>query len=137
MYLGVCVLDTALLCMHNKQNTNMHNHLLLHPFATLWCQQTHAHRQMPTCRSTLHVQYTGSASVCLHVVIILLHSFTTLGAGDAVTAALPNLKCLRKITVLWMNPVPVLKTLGLCGKLQEVSVWYAKHCEVGMRCAYK
>ena len=130
--LGVCVLDTALVCMHNKQHTNMHNHLLLHPFATLWCQQTHAHRQMPTCR------YTGSASV-LHVVIILLCTLyiTTVGAGDAVTAALPNLKCLRKVTVLWMNPVPVLQTVGLCGKLQEVSVWYAKHCEVGMRCAYK
>ena len=31
-----------------------------------------------------------------------------------------------------MNPVPVLQTVGLCGKLQEVSVWDPKHCEVGI-----
>ena len=48
----------------------------------------------------------------------------TAGAGDVVAAALPNLKCLRK----------VLQTVGLCGKLQEVSVEYPKPCEVGMRC---
>ena len=54
----------------------------------------------------------------------------TAGAGDVVAAALPNLKCLRKVTVEHMNPVPVLQTVGLCGKLQEVSVinnpWYHK-----------
>ena len=61
----------------------------------------------------------------------------TAGAGDVVAAALPNLKCLRKLTVCFMNPVPVLQTVGLCGKLQEVSVRYPKHCEVGMRCAYR
>ena len=59
------------------------------------------------------------------------------GAGDVVAAALPNWKCLRKVTVGNMNPVPVLQTVGLCGKLQEVSVGYTKHCEVGMRCAYR
>ena len=59
------------------------------------------------------------------------------GAGDAVAAALPNLKCLRKVTVSNMNPVPVLQTVGVCVKLQEVSVWDPKHCEVGMRCAYR
>ena len=59
----------------------------------------------------------------------------TAGAGDVVAAALPNLKCLSKVTVGHMNPVPVLQTVGLCGKLQEVSVRYPKHCEVGMRCA--
>ena len=62
---------------------------------------------------------------------------STAGAGDAVAAALPNLKCLRRVTVSNMNPVPVLQTVGLCGKLQEVSVWNPKHCEVGMRCAYR
>ena len=60
----------------------------------------------------------------------------TLGAGD-VAAALPNLKCLRKVTVEDMNPVPVLQAVGLCGKLQEVTVHYPKHCEVGMRCTYR
>ena len=63
--------------------------------------------------------------------------FDFIGAGDAVAAVLPNLKCLREVAVLWMNPVAVLQTVGLCGKLQEVSVMYPKHCEVGMRCAYR
>ena len=36
-----------------------------------------------------------------------------------------------------MNPVAVLKTVGLCVKLQEVSVKYPKHCEVGMKCVYR
>ena len=36
-----------------------------------------------------------------------------------------------------MNPVPVLQTVGLCGKLQNVLVRDPKHCEVGMRCAYR
>ena len=61
----------------------------------------------------------------------------TAGAGDVVAAALPNLKCLRKVTVWDINPVPVLQTVGLSGKLQEVSVELPKHCEVGMRCAYR
>ena len=61
----------------------------------------------------------------------------TAGASDVVAAALPNLKCLRKVTVGLMNPVPVLQTVGLCGKLQEVSVVSPTHCEVGMRCAYR
>ena len=59
-----------------------------------------------------------------------------LDAGDVVAAALPNLKYLREVTVREMNPMPVLQSVGLCGKLQEVSVWHPKHCEVGMRCAY-
>ena len=53
----------------------------------------------------------------------------TSGAGDVVAAALPNLKCLKKVTVWHMNPVPVLQTVDLCGKLQEVSVSYLKRCE--------
>ena len=60
----------------------------------------------------------------------------TLGAGDVVAAALPSLKCLREVTVQDLNPMPVLQTVGLCGKLQEVTVCYPKHCVVGMRCAY-
>ena len=60
-----------------------------------------------------------------------------IGAGDVVAAALPNLKCLRKVTVREMNPVAVLQTFGSCRKLQEVSVMCPKHCEVGMRCAYR
>ena len=63
--------------------------------------------------------------------------FIFIGAGDVVAAALPYLKCLRDVTVSGMDPMPVLQTVGLCGKLQEVSVWYSKHCEVGMRCAYR
>ena len=63
--------------------------------------------------------------------------FDFIGAGDVVAAALPNLKCLRDVTVWGMNPVAMLQTVGLYGKLQEVSVVFPKHCEVGMRCAYR
>ena len=63
--------------------------------------------------------------------------FNFIGAGDVVAAALPNLKCLRKVTVRGMNPVPVLQAVGFCGKLQEVSVRLCEHCEVVMRCAYR
>ena len=63
--------------------------------------------------------------------------FNFIGAGDVVAAALPNLKCLKKVTMWEMDPVAVLQTVGLCGKLQEVSVINPKHCEVGMRCAYR
>ena len=63
--------------------------------------------------------------------------FNFIGAGDVVAAALPNLSCLRKVTVKGMDPVAVLQTVGLCGKLQEVLVINPKHCEVDMRCAYR
>ena len=86
----------------------------------------------------MHSQYTGTASVCLHEVALNINCPSpTAGAGDVVAAALPNLKCLRKVAVMFMNPVPVLQTVGLCGKLQEVLVVHPKHCEVGMRCAYR
>ena len=89
--------------------------------------------------------------VCLHVVVMTSYCNCppTAGAGDVVAAALPNLKCLRKVTVGYMNPVQVLQTVGLCGKLQEVSLLACvvscrrcqsgtpRHCEVGMRCAYR
>ena len=65
------------------------------------------------------------------------YSSPTLGAGDVVAAALPNLNCLRKVIVEDMNPMPVLQIVGLCGKLQVVSVRRLKHCEVGISCAYK
>ena len=97
-----------------------------------------ARRPPSLCRHTIISQYSGTVSVCLQYMwqsLIVL--FPTAGAGDVVAAALPNLKCLRKVTVWDMNPVPVLQTVGLCGKLQEVSVRYPKHCEVGMRCAYR
>ena len=63
--------------------------------------------------------------------------FNLIGVGDVVAAALPNLKCLRKVTVQYMDPVAVLQTVGLCGKLQEVAVCYPEDCKVGMRCAYR
>ena len=63
--------------------------------------------------------------------------FNLIGAGDVVAAALPNLKCLRKVTVSRMNPVAMLQAVSLCGKLQEVSVGLLEHCGVGIRCAYR
>ena len=39
---------------------------------------------------------------------------------------------------MWQwNPVAVLQTVGLCGILQEVAVFYPQYCEVGMRCVYR
>ena len=62
--------------------------------------------------------------------------FNLIGAGDVVAAALPNLKCLRKVTVRDMDPVPMLQAVSLCGKLQEVSVSFPDPW-VGIRCAYR
>ena len=78
----------------------------------------------------------------LHLIVLVCGSyimlfFNFIGAGDVVAAALPDLKCLQKVSVWEMNPVAVLQTVDLCGKLQEVSVVDPKHCEVGMRCAYR
>ena len=63
--------------------------------------------------------------------------FNFIGAGDVIAAALPNLKCLRKVTVSQMNPVAMLQAVSLCEKLQEVSVRLLEHCGVGIRCAYR
>ena len=92
-------------------------------------KHTHGH--------TLHI---CTASDCLDLTVVrkyLMPFLNFIVAGDVVAAALPNLKCLRKVTVWWMDPVAVLQTVGLCGKLKEVSVIYPEHCEVGMRCAYR
>ena len=99
------------------------------------------HLTVHTCKHTHMCMYDELAlllflHVWLHVVFMNINCPSPADAGD-VAAALPNLKCLRKVTVWDMNPVPVLQTVGLCGKLQEVSVRDPKHCEVGMRCAYR
>ena len=98
----------------------------------------HMDTQTHIDRSThVHMQSTCTVSDCLDVYMkYLMPFFNFIGAGVVVAAALPNLKCLRKVTVQ-MNPVAVLQTVGLCEKLQEMSVYYPKHCEVGMRCAYR
>ena len=102
--------------------------------------QPYAHTHIHTHTRTVLSQYVVWHYFCLfatvHVTAIDCPS-PTAGAGDVVAAALPNLKCLRKVTVCWMNPVPVLQTVGFCGKLQDVSVMSTKHCKVGMRCAYR
>ena len=98
-----------------------------------------AHTYAHTHTRTVHSQYVYWHSFCLftvHVAVINCPS-PTAGAGDVVAAALPNLKCLRKVTMNDMNPAPVLQTVGLCEKLQEVSVMSPNHCEVGMRCTYR
>ena len=40
------------------------------------------------------------------------------------------MKCLRKVVINGMNPVPVLQSVGSHVKLQEVTVTCPKHCEV-------
>ena len=76
--------------------------------------------------------------VCLHLVVMNINCPSpTAGAGDVVAAALSKLKCLRKVTVRYINPLSVLQVVGLCGKLQEMSVRFPKHCEVVMRCAHR
>ena len=51
-------------------------------------------------------------------------------AGDVVASHLPNWKNLRKVEVCYMNPVPILLSVGSCGKLDEFVVINPKHCEV-------
>ena len=106
------------------------------PFST---NSDHTHTDRCQCKHTdVHTQLRTSFCLFTYGSYEYINCCSpTLGAGDVVAAALPNLKCLKKITGGEMNPVPVLQTVGLCGKLQEVSVWYPKHCEVGMRCAYR
>ena len=50
-------------------------------------------------------------------------------AGD-VASHLPKWKNLRKVQVCYMNPVPILLSVGSCNKLDEFVVKYPKHCKV-------
>ena len=108
---------------------------LLHSFTTL--VPTDTCKDTNTCAFTIYWHILLLFVYMRYVVLNIDCPSPTAGAGDVVAAALPNLKCLRKVTVWHMNPVPVLQTVGVCVKLQEVSVWDPKHCEVGMRCAYR
>ena len=51
-------------------------------------------------------------------------------AGDVVASHLPKLKNLRKVTVRNLNPMPILLSVRLCGKLDEVIISFPKHCKV-------
>ena len=138
-------------------NTHLYMYILTHTQTTMYCllvclssitifipavRHTHTHTHTHTrTHARTHARTCSTFTIrhCLftvHVAVIDCPS-PTAGAGDVVAAALPNLKCLRKVTVSDMRPVPVLQTVGLCGKLQEVSVWSPEYYEVGMRCAYR
>ena len=49
--------------------------------------------------------------------------------GNVIASHLPKLKNLRKMEVRNLNPMPVLMSVGLCGKLDEVVIC-PKHCKV-------
>ena len=51
-------------------------------------------------------------------------------AGDVVASHLPKWKNLRKVEVHYMNPVPILLSVGSCDKLDEFVVDNPKHCKV-------
>ena len=52
-------------------------------------------------------------------------------AGDVIAFHLPKWKNLRKVTVEYMNPVPILCSTVSCDKLVEVIILNPKHCKVG------
>ena len=51
-------------------------------------------------------------------------------AGDVIASHLPKLENLRKVEVWNFNPMPILMSVKLCGKLDEVIITNPKHCKV-------
>ena len=51
-------------------------------------------------------------------------------AGNVIAVHLPKWKNLRKVTVLDMNPVPILWSIVSCGKLAELVIKDPKYCKV-------
>ena len=51
-------------------------------------------------------------------------------AGDVVASHLPKLKNLRKVVIWYLNPMPILLSVRLCGKLDEVIISNPSQCKV-------
>ena len=51
-------------------------------------------------------------------------------AGNVIASYLPKLKNVRKVAVEDVNPMPVLLSVRLCGKLDEVVIICPDHCKV-------
>ena len=50
--------------------------------------------------------------------------------GNVIASHLPKLKNLRKVEVSRLNPMPILSSVRLCGKLDEVAIQSPEHCKV-------
>ena len=82
----------------------------------------------------VYIEQCLHATLCFcSVVVILLDCPTSshADAGDIIASHLPKWKNLRKVEVLYMNPVPILVVVGSCGKLDKVVIINPKHCTVG------
>ena len=51
-------------------------------------------------------------------------------AGNVIASHLPKLKNLRKVAVRNLNPMSILMSVRLCGKLDEVVISCPEHCKV-------
>lgn len=57
-------------------------------------------------------------------------------AGDVIASHLPKWKNLRKVEVMNINPVPILLSVGSCGKLDEAVIIDPQHCNVSFPALY-
>ena len=62
--------------------------------------------------------------------IVSVSTYSHADAGDVIASHLPKLKNVRKVAVEDVNPMPVLLSVGLCSKLDEVAIQSPKHCKV-------
>ena len=67
----------------------------------------------------------------LYTDIVSVSTYSHADAGDVIASHLPKLMNLRKVAVLFLNPMPILLSVRLCGKLDEVIISYPKHYKVG------
>ena len=66
-------------------------------------------------------------------VIVSASTYSHADTGDVIASHLPKLKNLRKVEVENVNPMPILLSARLCGKLDEVIISCPKHCKVCFR----
>ena len=62
--------------------------------------------------------------------IVSASTYSHADAGSVISSHLPKWKNLRKVAVQNLNPMPILLSVRLCGKLDEVIIQDPKHCKV-------
>ena len=62
--------------------------------------------------------------------IVSASTYSHADAGHVIASHLPKWKNLRKVAVLFLNPMPILLSVRLCSKLDEVVIKYPEHCKV-------
>ena len=62
--------------------------------------------------------------------IVSTSTYSHADAGDVTASHLPRWKNLRKVEVQNLNPIPILMSVRLFGKLDEVVISYPKQCKV-------